>query len=369
MVKTALVNISIILFSLFVGLVALEGVVRVFHLESGLFSKLDSCVGHKNIPGKTAYFVSSDFKTYVSFNNQGFRDINHKVAKNNQFRIVMLGDSFTEGLQVPQEQVFPKQLEALLLASGKDVEVISLGVSSYGTDQSLLALECYGLLFKPDLIILSFVDNDVSDNYFETALFNPKFNLIDGELVLDTSYRADIKERLDNKNLSISFRFLKFIKDHSFLARLVKNKIQILSVKLRDDDVPYDKIFNRIYDEETEKAWLLTQALIVKIANTASTNDAEFLLVEIPTHPEYGKRDQSLNTDEIYDFSKPRRILNDFANKNNIQYLDLLPLFEDIGSVSFKDVSWPHDGHFNQKGHELTAQFIHNYIITHEMVL
>jgi lysophospholipase L1-like esterase len=363
--KNFLINSSIVLLSFIIGIIFLEIGVRVFHLESDLFTVLDTCIGHKRIPNKNGYNIAPDFKVYTEMNNEGFRDVNHTIDKGEGiYRIVILGDSMTEGMQVPLEYTIPKLIEELFLDDVRNVEIISLGMFGFGTGQELLALECYGLQYQPDLVVLNFfTGNDVNNNYFETSPFAPHFSLEDGELVLDTSYRINIQQRIDGENLSISFRILKFIKDNSFLARMVRHRLAILHVTFQGNTVEYDPIFNTIYDEEMERAWELTKVLITKTATISQENNADFLLIQIPSPFEYGQDGNLGNNDKKFNFQKPRMILSSFANENSIQYLDLLPLFENVGNVSFEDVSWSHDGHFNRKGNELVAQFTYNLII------
>ena len=60
----------------------------------------------------------------------------------------MLGDSYTEALQVSLEETFTWRLEASLnkeLAGRKKVEVLNMGVSGYGTTEEYQLLLKYGL--------------------------------------------------------------------------------------------------------------------------------------------------------------------------------------------------------------------------------
>ena len=65
-------------------------------------------------------------------------------------RVLVLGDSFTWGFGVEQEQIFTEVIEN----SRKDVEVINAGVSGYSPDQELIWLREQGMHFQPDLVLL-----------------------------------------------------------------------------------------------------------------------------------------------------------------------------------------------------------------------
>lgn len=96
------------------------------------------------------------------------------------FRIVVLGDSFTFGEEVGDDDVYAHQLEGRL--SG--VEVVNLGVHGYGHDQMLLYLKEEGLRYRPDLVLLGFISDDMVRNTLAFRDYaKPRFVLEDGRLV------------------------------------------------------------------------------------------------------------------------------------------------------------------------------------------
>lgn len=81
------------------------------------------------------------------------------------FRIIAIGDSFTEGPFVEAEFTYPKLLERMLNSTSfcSDVdhyEVLNLGVGGYDIEYSAYRLETRGLKYKPDLIIWLLKDDD-----------------------------------------------------------------------------------------------------------------------------------------------------------------------------------------------------------------
>ena len=114
------------------------------------------------------------------FNRLGFSDLERPFAKPPGVRrVVVLGDSYAAGLQVPLEATFPRRLEELLNASGPTPwEVVSLAVTGYGTAQERIALELHGLAFDPDVVVLQIFTNDVCNNSIAAAdycAFNNEF--------------------------------------------------------------------------------------------------------------------------------------------------------------------------------------------------
>jgi hypothetical protein len=67
---------------------------------------------------------------------------------------------FSERVHVRDEELFSFDLEEI----NSNVEVINAGVGGYGMVQEYLYLTGEGLAFRPDIVLLLFYENDLSDN-------------------------------------------------------------------------------------------------------------------------------------------------------------------------------------------------------------
>lgn len=74
-------------------------------------------------------------------------------------KLVVLGDSLTEGYGVARESAFPAVLETKIKASGKDWTVVNAGVSGSTTASAVGRLK-WIFKAKPDLLILCLGAND-----------------------------------------------------------------------------------------------------------------------------------------------------------------------------------------------------------------
>ena len=87
--------------------------------------------------------------------------------------MLVLGDSFVEGAQVPAEDTVSRRLEPLLAerrARPRRSSAINAGNAGFGTAQELLFLEHDGTAYQPDVVVLVyFVDNDLPDNGYRVA--------------------------------------------------------------------------------------------------------------------------------------------------------------------------------------------------------
>lgn len=364
MIKKITVSISIILFSILVGVIVIEVAVRVFNMESDFFYESDTCVGYKLMPNKSGYSVRPEYRTFVESNSEGFRDIDHEVGDSDRFRILMLGDSFTEGRQVDLESTFFRKVEEKFNLIEEDVEVISLGVAGYGTNNSLQALKCYGLKYDPDLVILNFFNgNDIFDNYFRQSPHNLKFYLKEGVLVLDESYN----KRTESIQNTFMHRLFTSAESNLFSFRFISSKILISEEGLKNILRYLAEIYHKEYDERWNNAWDLTEALILEIKMVAEENNADFITMQIPSFVEFPEKRKNKKESNIYNFKKPREIVSDFTKTNNIKYIDLFSVFID-NDVSFDDAHFVEDHHFNERGHDIVSDVIVEYILENNML-
>src|SRR6185295_8040385 len=110
----------------------LEVGVRALHLLPDQFWEPDPVLGARLTPGKRGWWTQEEreFLTPVQINSLGRRDAERGYERKTAVsRILVLGDSFVEALQVPFEEAFPHRLEGQFDHDGHRVEVINGGVS------------------------------------------------------------------------------------------------------------------------------------------------------------------------------------------------------------------------------------------------
>jgi lysophospholipase L1-like esterase len=107
------------------------------------------------------YFIS------YRFNAMGCRGRDYPIPRPiGSVRILLLGDSYTLGVGVREEDTVSNQLERLLnekkraTGGGKMYEAINCGVSGYGTREERLFYQLFGAKYEPDIVLLMMVWND-----------------------------------------------------------------------------------------------------------------------------------------------------------------------------------------------------------------
>ena len=172
-----------------------------------------------NEPGAHYRHRSPDVNVAFRINAQGMRaDEDYAYAKpQGRRRIICLGDSFTAGYEVEQEETFARVLERELTARGHSAQVLNAGVSGYSNAEALLYLERELYRYEPDVVVLSFFSNDLADNV-RTGLFD----LEQGRLVPRAERYVPLG-RLGNF-LNTNFLF-NFLSERSNLMALLKERV------------------------------------------------------------------------------------------------------------------------------------------------
>ena len=156
------------------ALVAAEGLLRVVEPvpQTGLqiqpcIFEYDAKLGYRYRPGAQGKLVRfHEIENWVEINDSGFHDVPWPAEKRDGVqRVVAFGDSFTASLHVPADETWTRTLEASLNdPSGvRRFEVLNAGLSGTGTRTHAGLMDELLPALAPDIVLLMFFANDVSD--------------------------------------------------------------------------------------------------------------------------------------------------------------------------------------------------------------
>src|SRR5688572_9791142 len=142
--------------------------------------------------------VPGEHYTYhhrVRVNSLGLRGPELGAREANEERILFLGDSLTYGQGVADDETMPAALARALeeRAPSHRWTVVNGGNRAYGTEQEVALLEELGARIRPDIVLLGWYWNDVSERAIQPTFeaFRPR-----GEFVFDTGGRLEGWERV-----------------------------------------------------------------------------------------------------------------------------------------------------------------------------
>jgi hypothetical protein len=264
----------------------------------------------------------------LSSNSRGLRGSSEHAYEKppGTLRILALGDSFTFGSEVSDNETWTYYLEKLVPGS----EVINFGVQGYGHDQMLLYLQEEGVKYHPDIVILGFLAIDMERNvmsFRDSA--KPRFILDGRRLVLTNTPVPRVEETLAREPWRS-----KFVDVLTMLrARYRERSGQIESEKER-----------------------ITVALLNEIASTIRAAGAVPLFVYLPCCDEINRRD--MGDGERFFFS--------YCREHGVQSISLQRFFRE----KLERGIHLREGHFHwgPEEHRTAAEGIREYLAEHGIV-
>jgi len=364
-------------FGIALALAALEIGVRAFHLVPSRFWQPDAALGTKLIPGATGWWTQEEheFTVPVRINTDGRRDLERPVPKpSGTYRILLLGDSFVEAMQVPIEATFARHLEAeLTRPGGPPVEVISMGVSGYGTAGEYLWYREHGRDYQPDLVLLSFYPgNDVRNNSptLEPAL-RPEYDG-DGNLQRVVAGKTDSTRGWLGSSAAYMYVRKMLITQHPQLAERMARLGLLNRAALRpvpmSEGVPVDYW---VYAAEPppvwQDAWAHTEHLLDDL-RVAVRADGARLMVMVVTARELIYPDDWRQVLETYpamsrvawDLDGPERHVLGWCQRAGVPCIQLSPAF--VAQRDAQRLHFHYDGHWTAAGHALAAETVANFL-------
>lgn len=309
----------------------------------------------------------------VRINSKGLRDREIQYQKDSgTHRILFLGDSFTEAFQVSLESTFAKQLECKLNVERGDFEVINAGFAGVGTDWQLLFYRREGYKYDPDLVIVVFFQNDVFDNYRSKDLLESR----DSASVYEgKGFMVRLKQFLATRSSAYNYIGGTLPKYAPRIAQFFMNIGLISSQPVDTDQEPEQLhwlVLSKEYPPVWMEAWEVTRLILMELKKEVEANGANLAIVSIPFKEQVYEELWNLQLalpgmkSREWDLEKPDRVLAQILKEVGIPLLCLLPEFKNVGGDTRLYLLG--DGHLNAKGHSLTAELIHNWLVQENLV-
>jgi hypothetical protein len=301
LLRVALVLLTAILVLGLAELVLRATVRRAAASASHRYLTADPVLHHRGRPGVSAIVAGTPSST----NSLGLRDREYASPKPSAtFRILMLGDSYTEGGGLQLEQTVAKRVETALGARGCGAyEVVNAGTASYSPILEYLRLERLGPVLQPDLVVLNFDMTDVHDDVVRTAtavldprglpLAVPSDPIRETAMLLPPPPRwlGPLGQALSHLALYQAFRKSRASR---WLLGPVKMTPEALAAYGLIGDVTRDPLaITRDGDfPGLVRGWALTERYLLGVRDLARAQRAAFVLVVYP-HPHQVGADES----------------------------------------------------------------------------
>lgn len=351
---------AIIIFNVLVLFILLEFVVPKFSKTPHMSYRFWDNRPVTFYPNLLNRAVTGSYDTYFYTNSLGFNDVDHEVSnEDNIYRILLLGGSYVEAVGVEPKKHIARNLERLSKNNGVNIEVISMGMSGWGTAHQLATYERVGRQFKPDMVITFFVANDLHDNNRNqnTTKSNPPnriYDFINNEIILNLNqnetpltFKESILRKLNRfetyhvlRQVYKTFHYYFLVpKDDIEIANLITAP-ELIEKELTLDDWASDDdfiFFNSVLKKMKQEIIVKDKAKLVSVIVSGGINE---------------------NMHETY-FEFLNKIESIFINYD-IQTTNFDRIFRDTYKKDGVLPHWETDAHWNKVGHRLVAEILYN---------
>ncbi|MCK9378445.1 MAG: GDSL-type esterase/lipase family protein, partial [Syntrophobacterales bacterium] len=301
--------------------------------------------GERRFPGVFTFRYSNN-----SLGWRGRRE--YREAKPTDYRVLLLGDSFTYGTGVNDDQTFAVQVEKDLRGAQLSVEVLNAGCPGKGTDYELKCFQTVGRKFHPDLTVLACLGNDFQDNA-RGEYYNIGSR---GELQVKVPdcHRGTIKAVLDR------LPAYNWLLSRSQAANLIKQagvKVLINRARKTDPDAARGLVVSYTrsasgYGTATDRE--LTRIYLGQLNAAVKQAGSELMMFYIPVAPEVleYRQKRTISADE--------RAMQRLAAGNGLVLWSLTPLLAHSGQ-SIDRLYYP-EGHWTAAAHAIAARYLSRLI-------
>jgi lysophospholipase L1-like esterase len=284
------------------------------------------------VPGARFRVLYGDAEDGVemSVNALGLRGPPVERAKSpGTFRVLALGDSFTFGVGVRDEDTFVRRIEAALAKDGP-AEVLNAGVQGYNTRDEVIYLEHRWGHLDPDLVLITFFLNDA---YSDAAILNR------GE---DFDVGGEGASAVGRWSRIVEFA------EHGWRVRAARS-----AVEEHYEAHYFDRGFleNRADDAPFRVDWDAARAALARARELA---DERGFTLAVAIFPELFALDGDYPFEAIHD------LVREQCETLSIPVCDLLPAFRGHDAATL----WvdPADHHPNAQAHRIAADGITTFL-------
>ena len=364
MTKEKLLLIASIVFSLLIGEVVLakyfpQRTIKQYRMDRPAMYLADPILGTDLQPGYRGYLREEEFRHDVELNSIGLRQGEIEISKDDRMRILFVGDSFTFGYGVEEEDGYVRVVEGKLNGKGEgNYQVLAKGVPAWWTDSYYLYLKTRGLALEPDVVVIGlFMGNDIDVGDPDNAVWNevdanglPKSTL-SKRVRIDQGHRVRVKRKT---------RWKVPVLRNSHVFQLCWTAVQRV-LRIFKPKVQGAIMYQHDYSEDTEAMIKKVEQLLLGMAEMSRAAGGQFAVVMIPerfqVHPQY-------RTDADLDYDKPQRLFGEFFTHNGIPHLDLLPILRAQAESSGELLYYQRDSHFTRAGYKVSGEAIADYLLS-----
>ena len=316
----------------------------------------------------------------VTISGRGLRDREIGRKQPGEFRVLLLGDSFTFGWGLEIDQTIGRQLEGMLMASNstRRFTVINAGVEGYGPWQERIRLHEIGFALEPDIVILQlYPGNDINNSLNKIGKRVRAFDPVWEYLVESRRHWSRWEVRVDDwlRKRSALYNVVgRVIEAPSPLTELL-SELRFYHRKTPPLPTTADRPFwlevhLKEWYAELDEGRRIMESDTLAIRNDCVERGIAFALYTVPDVNsvcdyswEWNMR--HVGDASIYERAKDLRVAEAFCAREGMNCIDLASAMRASGDPC--ELYYEADGHLTVAGAKVTAQALFDYLVSNSL--
>jgi lysophospholipase L1-like esterase len=327
----------------------------IFNQSAVLF---DNEIGNRRYPKTRSLNTREGYGNFFT-DDLGFNNKSISEQKSNKKRILVLGDSITEAVQLDISKSFSSLTEKYLNRSSNNYEVFNLGFSGRSVPDYINYSEGYIRKFSPDFVIIQINYNDFTGDAIKTSKHN-YISLENEEIKIINNPHAK-NELVMLSEAYKKARWLQPIIAHTannFPLSELKNIFKKKTIQASGDDFSFGQSKKTLTDQHKKIIEWQLRELVMKYKNN-------FALLYTGVVPLINNGEMIEKEDD--DVLATKNEIKKACDNFNIPFIDPTDEFLEFYHRSNQlprgfDNSMPGSGHLNENGHKIIAEIIYNFI-------
>jgi len=314
-IKNILINCGLSILSIFVFLIIAESLTRIFW-------NTDNEKPHTGVILEGENRIYEKDGVVYKTNSLGIRDEEiSQIKSSNVVRILVLGDSYTWGEGLHENELITYKIEKHLdSVITQTVEVINSGIGAFNTRDEYDQLVRLYPVYNPDMVILFFFTNDLlpKDSSGESLSWKAKTNF--------------------------------FLRENSNLVKSSFNSII---------STPEFILPGEYFDfSDSNLGWVRFKKYFTKIKDYCLRENMELIFVLIPT---------LTNLDSNYPYTELKENVSKYVIESKVHYFSFYDIFSPYKPINL----WvsKENTHWNDKATTIASDALSNYLISNELVV
>jgi hypothetical protein len=356
-----LLHLGLILGSFALTLLLLEILVSLVYpqelivLRPDIWQAVDDGRGHGFVPNQDTRINTGEREIRLLTDAEGFRIGQTAPAPNPEIKILAIGDSFLEALQVNYEDSMTGILEQSLAAElGTSVRIYNSGISGYTPNHyAIVAEQELSQTAYDMLIVFVYVGNDAIDEVLDA--YPPRESRIRPFRMPRALTNAEIID-------SLLYPMNNLLESHSQLYILFRNRSRNLLARFGLTASYFPETL--LVRNKDAAFWDITINRLADIAQMGKSHNTPVLFVLIPSDSQVLQSSLAWRMEafdvqaEEVDIEQSSAIFVPRMEALDLRLLDLLPILRAADENQVRDLYGEVDAHLGLNGHRLVAEHL-----------